>query len=449
MKRLVTLNFPAVGKQTVRRGELDLEKGRKMVGIRLKTVAPINVASGGPITLSDAQKQVFLDLWTFWLSYGKDGSRKPIDGLPGSLVHRLARFCYGSEIEGYTDTTTGLQRSLPNAATTNVTFYFLLPTGKAWFLPPADQRLLGCGRTQARSMQLDVQLNSLGPILANVNISGNVSMDVLQDTEPCDGDPWSAMVHLKKSDTSADQIESPEEGIHLLASERSTVHASTTMTSVSVAIDDMRIHEAISPADIITEYNDNAFATAAGSLTDRETVLFAVGPSAGANLNDLARGTLKVRQVVKNLAQYQGSFYFIPRVTRDEVEGALKYAVTDSRKVQVKAVSLGKAAGRQLPDGIEACIGFNLYDREDRQFEQFPGQTMAPGMSSMELLVPDSITDRGRKAVAGYLANKEAKAAEKLIRELTAAIPGSIPSCRGFSEGGSPELLAMSQRLAA
>lgn len=442
MKRLQNLSFTGANqKQQITRNTIDIPKGRILKNLRCKFTIPLANSSGGAVVLTDAQKQTLLDLFSFSLNFGKDGMRKSIDQQVGSRVHRFSRYCLQTEIEKYTDSTNGLSTSLPNSATTSVIAYVNVPVSLASVLEL--NRLTGMGRTQARSAQLEIQLGSSLTVLTGVVISGTVSVDVFPDTKPCKGDVYGAVPFFRTSDTSADEIESPEEGIPLLAGERTAVHASSTLTSVNVSIDQELIHEAVGPADIITEQNDNMLQSSAGMISDRITILFQVQP--GDSLRDLSTGKVKVKQVVKNLSTFLGEWYFLPRITEDEVTAALQHATQSARNKQLKAISQGKVRGVMLADRLEACMGFQLVDRDDREFEQFPGMVLSPGESTPVLMIPDSVRARATSGVAALNASGEQKAADKVQREIAAAVPGAVPSTRGFARGSSPVLAKISQ----
>lgn len=442
MKRIHTMQLSGAGsRQALIRGNYQNDKGKLLKAIRAKFTVPVLNNTGGALAsgLSDARKQALLALFRFWVNYGKDGLHRPFDGVDGARIHREARFAFGSEIEGYNDATTGMTRNLNNAATTSVIFYLPIPLGYLWMLEPRDARLFGMGRSQSKTLQLEIQQDSV-TIDTNVTINGSVQVELLPQVESAKGDPWGAVPHYRQTDSANDEVEGPE-GMPLRISERTAVHASSALTSVNVAIDDEVIHEAISPQDSITEYNDLALATSAGSLVDRETVLYAVGPTSGANLADLPTGKPKVRQVVKNLATIQLSWLYLPIISQGDVQSALQVAASSlGRGKELKAASLRAVRGAQLPDRLEAMLGFIFLDRDDREFEQVPGLTQSPGESEARLLVPENLRERALKVFQGHKAAGEDKAAAQVVRSIASAVPGAVPSARGFSRGASPIL---------
>lgn len=448
MKRAQSLTLTGAGsKQQLTRGNYQNDKGRLLKAMRCKFTVPINNTTGGALAtgLTDAQRQTLLDLFTFWVSYGKDGYLKPFDGQLGSRIHREARFAFGSEIEGYTDTSTGLMRNLPNVTTTNVTFYLPVPLGFLWLLESKDSRLLGMGRSQSKTLQIEVQLSALA-IAANIAINGNVTVEMFPQTDSCKGDPWGAVPFYRQNDTANDEIEGPE-GLILRISERSAVHASSVLTSINVSVDGESIHEAVSPQDTITEYNDCAYATAAGSLVDRETVLYVIAPGApGTNLADLPAGKPKVKQVVKNLATFLASYLYLPVITESDIQSMLDVSASSlGRGKELKAASLRIVRGVPGAARLDAFMGSILFDRDDREFEQFPGFAQSPGESTMRLMVPDALRERASRAYKGHMAAGEQKAAAEIVKNLASAVPGAVSGARGFSRGGSKVLDRVSQ----
>lgn len=445
MKRVHTMQLTGAGsKKSLTRGLLNLDKGKKMTGMRCKFTVPIHNTTGGALAtgLSDAQRQVLFGLFTFWLNYGKDGVLKPFDALTMARIHRIARFCLGSEIEGYTDTTTGLMRNLPDAAITNVVFYMFVPTGYLWMLQAADARLFGMGRSQAKTLQLEIQQDGTA-IAAGIAIDGNVSVELFPQTESTKGDPVGAVPFWRQNDTANDEVEGPE-GLPLLVTERTAIHTASALTSINVKIDDEVIHEAVSPQDTITEYNDVAAATAAGSITDRETVLYAVAP--GAALAELPTGKPTVKQVVKNLATFLAGYLYLPVIEQKDVKGILQVATSvTGRGKELKAAGLRVVRGARGPNRLDAVLGFVLLDRDDREWEEFPGWALAPGESEPRLQVPDGLRARLKRVVDGHKGEGENKAASEVVKQLAAAVPGAVTSARGFAKGGSDVLNRIAQ----
>lgn len=437
MKRIHTIELTGAGsRKTMTRGSvLELDKGRKMSGMRLKFTVPVNNTTGGAVALSDAQKQALLDQLSFWVNYGSSGQHKAFEAEPGSRMHREARFAYGSEIEGYTDTVTGLQRSLPNTATTNVTFYLPIPLGKLWFLPPEAQRLFGMGRSQARTLQIEIALNGLA-IAANLAINGTVTAQFFPETESCKGDPWGAVPHFRKFDSTSDTV-SLTEGVPLRIVERTNVHASSALTNFGLKIGEEVIHESVSPQDTITEYNDNAYANAAGSLVDRETILYALAP--GLDLRELPAGSPQFRQYTKDMSTVQLAQLFLPVLEKGDIEDALAFAVSaGARKKELKAVTIAAARGIALPERLAPVLGVVFFDTQDGEWERFGGLKRAPGDASASVVIPEGLRDRAQKLFKLHDAANEKKAAESVVKAVTATIPGGVPSLTGFGAGASP-----------
>lgn len=428
MKKFLSLSLDTTGAiKTMKAGDFNPPKGKRCVAMGLKVTAPIANSSGGAVTLSDAEKQALLDLFEFNVAFGPGLKQKPYTSQRGSRIHREARHAFNSEIEGYTDTSTGLQRSLPNAATTNVTFTLPLPLGYLWFIPENQRHLFGMGRSQCRSLQIDIKRVS-DTVKAGVVLTGTVSVDFFPQYESCNGDVNGLVPHYFETDSELIEFTVGEDGLPLRLSERTAVHASSSLTSYSVSIDDEEMHSQVSPADSIRELMDDCFLSSAGILTDRETVLWQC--ASGANLRWLQTGKVKFRQDTKNLTSAKMGLLYIPYIDLALTNKIVSQAA-DLRSKAVRGASAGLFAGLGLSKRTMGLPAFALYDSNDREFESMPGPVAKPGGGTPDLRVPESFLKMAKGRFAAHDSVGEAAAAENVSRELAAVIPGGVVNGRG------------------
>lgn len=432
-KKPISLSLPSDGSNdSVPRGDIDIPKGAACKGLRLKVTIPINNTSGGAVTLSDAQKQTLLACFIGTVTFGPRGTLKPYVAALWTVFNRACRWLYGTEIEGYTDTSTGLQRSLPNSATTNVTCYLVIPLGYFWKLYRGG--LLALGRTQMRTLQLDVRRTS-SAILANVVISGTVTIDVMPDLVPCKGDPVSPGIFYEEVDDARKTVELSE-GMPFVVEERTATHASSTLSNFTLKIDDLEVHDQVSPAEAITEQNDIPNYPAEAAPTDRTTHLYTIQSQGGAaELKDLPTGKPKITQNVKDLATIKLSQFYVPIQSPEDVSAMMEFAVgKKGRGKTVRGVSTQLTEDLKLGRHQAFVAPYNLVDQDADEFERFPGPVAEAG-KKVDVAIPNTVIDAARARIAKHRANGETKAAENVVAELAATIPGGVQSARGFKRG--------------
>lgn len=433
MRKLSTLTL--TGQRTsdkLQRGKLELAKGRGCRAVGLKVAININNVSGGAVALTDAQRQTLLGGLELTLSYGKNGRRKPYAGMSFARLQRIARYLLGSEWEGYTDATSGLARSLPNAATTKVEFYAKVPTLVLW-QDKKMRKLLGMGRTQAKSMELELK-RQVDALPAGCTISGNVTVDVFTDDYSAPWDRYGYLPEWHEVDE-VDRVVRLPAGLPLLVTERSAAHAASLLSDYSLSIDGELVDERVSAAEAITGYLDTPNIPAEASLTDRETILYAIG--ADVAFEDLPTGGVRIEQHKKDLATFQAGALIAPIVPDTEVrEDVAEFAGAKYRNKTLKAVSIATVLGVDLPKRLAPFVPFVLFDSDDQEFERFPGMVSASG-GPAEVFVPNSLLASARALVAQHEANGEHRAAENAIRDLALPIPGAVQHPRGFSAQGS------------
>lgn len=440
-KKFASLLLATLGASDfIERGELKPDKGEKVMGVVLKMAIPINNTTGGALAtgLSAAQKLALLDCFRISMSYGKDGQfATPFESRSLREMRRFARICYASELEGYNDTSTGLMRNLPNAATTTCTLYVMIPTGKLWAFDGRERNALGMGRSQTQTVRLELRRVS-DTIAANIAINGSVTAETILDTASCKGDPWCVIPQYFRTDDSKEEIVLPD-GLPLHLEEGSNVHASSALTNFSLRIDDQFIHRLVSAQESIREQADAARLPAAGLLTDETTVLYSA-VDGEKNFADLPTGKMVFRQEgTKQIATAQLFYAYIPAVETDRVANEVKATAVSIRGKPLLAVSENAIDSLGLPQRLAPFVPFRLVDRDDAEFERFPGLYADDGSDTMKAVphVPSGLADAAKQRYASHMARGEAKAAAKVVDELTAAIPGSITNGRGFSRGTS------------
>lgn len=433
-KKPISMSLPSDGSiDKVERGKIELSKGLGCKGLRLKMVIPLANSSGGSITMSDAQKQLVLANFLATLTWGPNGKRMPYVANDLRVIQRACRTLYGTEFEGYTDTSTGMGRALPNSATTNVTVYVVVPLGFFWKLrKPA---LLAFGRSQTKSVQLEMRRLGTVVIVSGLVISGTVSIDVMPDEVPMKFDQVSPGIEYSENDETDKKAKLPE-GMPLIVEERTAVHASSTLSNISVKIDDLDVHDQVSPAELITEANDVPNYPAEAATTDRVTHLYVINGQGGSvELKDLPTGTPQVVQNVKDLATIKLSQFSIPILPLEEINSMLEHAAgKQGRGKKLRAVSTNLLYKLGLGSNAAFAAPFALVDEDDDEFERYPGQIAAVGQKA-DVAVPSSVLNEAKRRYAIHKGANEHKAAENVLAELTATIPGAVQSARGFKRG--------------
>lgn len=440
MKKITTLTLTgAATQQTCERGKLEITKGKKAVGLRLKVTLSLANASGGTVTLTDSQKQNLLANFIANLDYGNgSGVFRPFQGVDFRRLHHLQRLCFQSEMEGYTDATTGLAQAMLTATTYPVVFYPIIPLGKFVGLRNLQNFIGGLGRSGMKTVQLELKRIAAVTIVSGVTITGNVTVDLIPELVSSEGDCFGIVPAWFEKDE-VDRVARSPEGLILYASERTAVHASTALTNGSTWIDEEQIHDQVSPAETITETNDHPELFPIGLLTDRETVLYLVDQATP--YKDIPTGAFKFIQNVKDLGTFKLGCYYVPIATASELASVVEYVATSLRKKVVRMASMmGVEGGGELPVRLQPFSGFRFLDTDDKEIEQFGGLQAAQNTPAA-VVVPNGVRAQVQALSANHRAAGEMKAADSLAKRVAAQIPGSVQSARGFSGGrGTPIL---------
>lgn len=421
---------------TLAPGRVQLPKGKAMRGLRMKCTVPIkNTRVSVTTPLTKAQKLDLLKNLQFGLSYGAGLQHVPFKALRGDRVRMLQRYCYGSEMEGWSNSATGLERTLANGATTTCIFYLTLPTG-AFYQHKSRRNLRGVGRTQASTMQVEAKfVQRAFTSDSGLTIDGNVILEVVPDVVRVKGDHWTTIPAWTEY-SEKDRFFSKDAGLPLLVTEMSAAHASSTLSNVSVYIDGELIHDQVSAQEIQIEYLDNPELLAEGDVSDDVTVLYSVQP--GEELEELSTGQVKVTQNVQDLSTASYGIYEVPIIAQEAIDRDIEMASTQGRKKNLKAVSLASLKGwnEALPNRLMPYVPYVLLDQDDVEFERFPGKVAAPGGKAVTA-VPATVLRMAQTSVESFRGVGELKTADAVVQKVTAAIPGAVQSPRGFAGGGS------------
>ncbi len=438
MRKLSTLTLTGVGTNALlERGKLELGKGRLMKGVRLIMRVLIANASGGAVTFTDTQKQSFLDGYRLTLSYGRNGRRKPYNAMRFTRLQRLARYMLGSEWEGLGNTSTGLGRSLANGATHEVKVHVVVPTGYLWQLG-REGKLFGVGRTQARTMQLELKRET-DTLPTGCTVSGAVTFEVVPDEVSRPGpESWWYMPEWTEQDET-DKVARMPPGAPLYLAERSATLAASLITDMALHCDGEELHRGVSALEAYQQaLYDIPNVPAEADVSDRETPLFIIPPET--ELRDLLSGVLRFEQITKTLATAALGLLAIPipgdTEVREDVQDA---AGKNGRNKTLRATNAAVALGLELPHHLYPYMPFFLFDQDDKEFERFPG-LVSDGSATADVFIPVSVLERVRAALGLHRAAGEAKQAEDVIRSVALAVPGAVQDTRGFSRRGSEVL---------
>lgn len=434
MKKFSTLTLTGASTSAkAERGKLELEKGFKAPGLKLKVTVALANTSGGEVTLTDAQKQALFSNFQFDLTYGKNGQHKPYMNVDFRVLHHLQRMSYGSEIEGYSDATTGLAQAISNSATDTMVFYPTIPLGKGWFFHDAPDQL-GMGRSQLRTVELSLRRTAAATIVSGVVISGNVTVELIPDQVPCEGDHWTTCpAYLEVDET--DKTTKLPPGLPLLIAERTAVHASSALTNISMKFDQQIWHDQVSPAEIVTEFNDVENLPASSLLTDRWTILYML--TGRTPLRNLPTGEVRITQNVKDLATFKAAYFYIPIVENEAVAADVENVATNLRNKTIRASNTRAA---DYPNRLAPYLGYRLLDTDDKEIERYAGKQASPGAPAFDA-IPNGLKAAAKLQATLHSSNNEAKAADDVAKRVASQVPGAVQSARGFAAGNTTPVL--------
>ncbi len=437
----ITLAGPNTSEK-FRKGTIEVAKGKVARGQRFKMTIPLANASGGPVALTDAQKQSLFGAFFLSMAYGAGLLHKVYQLIDFVVLQILQRHAYGSEMEGYADSTTGLAQSLPNGATTNCVCYPIAPTGRFW-QDPAMDRFFGVGPTQARMMEIEIRRGAAPAGLpAGVTIGGIVTLELIPDEVPAEHpneDRWSYLPEYRDQDEADKVARAPADmQAMLLVAERTAKHVSSTLTNIRAEVGPTMVHDQVSPAELITEYHDAPNLPAEADVSDRWTLIYVHGTNAKFNL--LPVGRFVFTQLTKDLATAKMAWFGFVVQGEDAVKADLKEAAI-VRAETIKAINFADTSGKRIPYPLRFASSLTLVAPGDADFDKFPG-TVAEVGKNPEDRVPASVLADAKARQAKLLANGEVAAAAEVAKKVAAAIPGAVTNVGGAVDTNASATLA-------
>lgn len=418
-------------------GQIEIPQNRKLMGLRLIVTAGIANATGGALAsgLSAARKYAMLNCFEFNVAWGKARRFKVFQTVGGDRIRREQRFAYGSELEGWANATDGLERAMNNGVTTTVRFTLVIPLGKMWRLSKRMQRLFGMGKTQAGTLEVEVRRVS-NTIDTNLTVDSTVPVTIAVEPhlEACNGDFVGLVPEYRQLELAKDSIDFDVDGMPLRLSERSYAADSSTLTNVTVKIDDDVVCDQ-RPARSMTElYRDDPLETTTSFLADLETVLYQ--PQIGSDFEEVNTGVMKFAQnggrvIATPLLSLLVCPYYPESVIREEIE----HQASQKQKA-VLASSADVWAGMNAPKRHQGLPVWHLHETDAREYRSRPGLAAAVG-GKAQLYVPPVVQNAARSARARFASDGDTKGAANVTAELAAIVPGAVPGGRGFSKGDS------------
>ncbi len=420
--------------QKVKRRTFELAKGKLMPVLLCKVTVPIANSTGGSTALTAAQRKTLLSRFLLTMTYGRNGHRKPFNACSLKTMRNLGRFAVGQDVHGWSDSTTGLAKSLPNGQTTAVTFWSLIPTGELHQLRNGRKAWTGIGRSQASTIELDL-LFSNAAIDTGLAISGNTVAEFVPLTRSVKGDRAAYIAEYIEVEEK-DKVAKLPPGLPYLITEQSAAHAASVLSSFDLNIDGEVIHANVSAADALVELEGvNAELSAEASITDEVTVLYAVVP--GQEWKDLPTGAPRFEQLVKDLSSVTLGYYYVPIVESDKVKAdCAEFA--NLRNKPLRCALVAAVEGLSYPDRLGfAEPWFNL-DQDDVEFEKVAGLYAQPGTDTVAESVPPTVMERGRALYNQHIDKGESKSADTVVKAFTRATPGGIQDARGLKNLTGP-----------
>lgn len=424
--KTLTLTGPNTD-DTVEVGRFRVGLNKMMQAIRCKMTIKVHNANAGTKTLSAALKLALLAAITADLKYGATLARKPYKTLGFDVLRKLQRDCFNKDVNGYSDTTSGLGKTLIAAGDTTLTIYPLIPTG-AWYKDRARRRFWGVGRSQAKSMQLTIKRlagDPLTPIDPDLSLTGNITIDIIPLEATTKGDRWSYFYEYDERSIQ-DKEATFIDGLPLLAEERTATQANTTISEILVKVGDEVVAQQVSPADYVTDYTDAEGLVE--NLTDTNTLMYATKP--GDELSNLPSGPLLISEPKQELNPFKVSSFIVPVPSETEIKADVEWVATQ-RKETVKAVSsYVTEGGKKLPTRLQFACPMVFFAEAESEYERYAGWVASPE-GKAGAFMPHTALKTAKGIVADAAAHGEKKKAEHVVNEAALAIPGVVQSGHG------------------
>jgi hypothetical protein len=427
-----TTSLTLTGNRTtavLRKGDYRVQKGQCAPAMRCFVRFKLANASAGALALDAAARRAFLEGFDVSLRYGASKANAPYSNTTWERLRRLAKWAGLSEMEGFDSTAAnkGLAQNIAAGATVDVEIALRVPTGLLARVGK-QRRLFGVGPTQASQMEGTFRQNT--PSLpAGLALTGNVTIDVRPDEEPCKYDRWVILAIWHESNE-PNRVAVTPPGLPLLTVERSAVHAASVLSNVACDIDGLSLYDNVSVQEVQSQRQDEPGAELGmGRLDDLETVLYEV--AADSELSDLPTGAVRVEQMTHTLPTMQLGHFYIP--VQDEAALAQDArAIAQAKRRTITLTPLTSLLGYDAPKNVTPFMPMGVLDSEDREVEQYPGlradnsesltaRTHVPRMAAAA--VAERI--RAREAAGEYLAARDE------LLQLAKHVPGSVVGTRG------------------
>jgi hypothetical protein len=439
MKTGPQMNLPNAGSSdAIEAGKLSIDADKYAPYLECKVSVSLANASGGDITLSDAQKQNFLSGYSLHLWHGAGQKEHPIDGKTLDVLDTLARYSSGVEWQGYADTTTGMGRTLTNGQTKAITLWARIPTGQFWLIGDEEYGF-GIGPTQMKTVRIKAT-RVADPLPAGVTVSGSVVIEVRPGERPAHGRNVFTYIPEVRTIDETRETGTLEGGLFLGVWDTNAPQASqAALQNIRVTVGSAVITDGISHSDGVIEFIDVANLPTAGDTRDRWTQL--QGVRKGTKLKDLPPGNVTVKQLTKDLPTMHLIGLYFPLKKREEVERDLNFAVSSRGENRpLRAVNYADLAGIELPDAIKPFMPMVFVEQSSPAYGTHPGLLASPSVGA-HVDVPPAVKSRAKQQIAQHKANGDGRAIEAVIRSVAAAIPGAVQGPQGF-EGGDSSILA-------
>jgi hypothetical protein len=428
------VNYVLTGDNTscqFKRNEFNVPAYTNAVAARFKVRLSLT-KSGGDAALTAAQRRTLLEGFDLTLQYGYNGQHQPFSKVSWNKLRNLTRYGLGSEMEGFSDSATGLARTIASTAT-EVTFYLRVPFTALGWQDGQKTALWGVGPTQAKTMVFDFR--RLAPTLpSGFALTGNVTLDIIPDVVPSKYDRWSYLPHYYELTETSRIAATMPPGFYALIFDRNAVHASNNYSDVGLTIDGLECYDKVDLDEVITRYRDpQAYFPAEADLSDEYTLIWAIPP--GVLLQELPTGKPVFTQFTQNVTTMLLSLWYYPIIPDSAIEQDVKEAST-LRGEQVHAIGAAEPLGYgSFPKSMRFALPFIIVSAKEREAEQYPALVAAPKSSQTAVYLPPTplASAAVRKAVREK--NGEPIAAEAEVQTLAITVPGAVQSTRGLTTG--------------
>jgi len=446
MKAGPQMNLPNVGSSdTVEAGKLEVAADKYAPYLECKVSVSLANASGADVTMSDAQKQSYfsglkLDLW-----HGAQQREHPIDGKTFDMLDTLARYASGIEWQGYSDSTSGLARTLTNGQTKAITFWARIPTGQFWLLDGIEYGY-GIGSTQAKTVRIKATRVS-DTLPTGVTVSGSVVIEVRPGERPAHGKNVFTYIPEVRTIDETRETATIEGGLFLGVFDTNAAQASqTALQNIRVTVGKNVVHDGVPHSDAVVEFIDKVNLPSDADVRPRWTILY--GIRQGTQLKDLPPGNFVLKQLTKDLTTAHLVGLYFPLKKREDIEKDLNFAVSSRGENRpLRAVSFATLSGIELPDAIAPFMPMVLVGQESPAFGTFAGMLATPGTGA-HVDLPPPVVQRAKAQIAQHQKNNDGHAVEAVIRKVAASIPGAVQGPDGFDGGSSSVLDEVRARLA-